>query len=92
MFTELATAKHPERNIEWVNRCIGGNRTTRLKERWQTDVIGEKPCRLSIKIGIDDLGSFSRGDPDVLASDPFAANYESILSSTRGALGDIPTC
>ena len=60
IFTELATARYPERNIDWVNMGIGGNRTTHLKERWQTDVIDQRPDRLSIKIGINDLNSFRR--------------------------------
>jgi lysophospholipase L1-like esterase len=90
MFTELATAKHPERDIEWANMGIGGNRTTHLKERWQTDVIDEKPDRLSIKIGINDLSSTRRGDPDSVPSDQFETNYGNILDRTREALGDIP--
>ena len=36
IFTELATARYPERKIEWTNKGIGGNRTTHLVERWQT--------------------------------------------------------
>ena len=55
IFTELATARYPERNIDWVNMGIGGNRTTHLRERWQTDVIDQRPDRLYIKIGINDL-------------------------------------
>ena len=51
IFTELATARYPERSIEWVNTGIGGNRTTHLTERWQPDVIDHRPDRLSIKIG-----------------------------------------
>ncbi len=90
IFTELATASYPERNIEWVNMGIGGNRTTHLKERWQTDVVDQKPDRLSIKIGINDLSSFRRGDPDGVPVDQFEANYDEILARTQEALGDIP--
>ena len=39
IFAEFVTARYPERNIEWINMGIGGNRTTHLKERWQSDVI-----------------------------------------------------
>ena len=90
MFTELATARHPERNIDWLNMGIGGNRTTHLKERWQTDVIDHRPDRLSIKIGINDLHSFQRGDPDGVPSGQFERNYDELLASTRNALGEIP--
>ena len=90
IFTELATARYPERKIEWVNMGIGGNRTTHLKERWQTDAIDQQPDRLSIKIGINDLNSFRRGDPDGVSPDQYRKNYDEILASTRRALGDIP--
>ena len=90
MFAELATARYPERNIEWTNMGIGGNRTTHLKERWQSDVIEHRPDRLSIKIGINDLSSFRRGDPDGVPPDLFKRNYDQIMTSTRQALGEIP--
>ncbi len=90
MFTELATARHPRRSIEWVNMGIGGNRTTHLKERWQTDVLNQRPDRLSIKIGINDLSSFRRGDHDGVPPEEYRRNYEDILSSTRETLGEIP--
>ena len=90
IFTEMATARYPERNIEWTNVGIGGNRTTHLKERWQADVIDLRPDRLSIKIGINDLHSFLRRDPDAVPPDRFERNFDEILTSTRQALGDIP--
>ena len=87
IFTELATARYPERSIEWVNTGIGGNRTTHLTERWQPDVIDHRPDRLSIKIGINDLHSVLRGDPDAVPTDRYKRNYDEILSATRQALG-----
>ncbi len=90
IFTELATARYPERNIDWVNMGIGGNRTTHLKERWQTDAIDQRPDRLSVKIGINDLNSFRRGDEDGVSPDQYRQNYDEILAWTRRALGDIP--
>ncbi len=90
IFTELATARYPERNIDWVNMGIGGNRTTHLKERWQTDAINQRPDRLSVKIGINDLNSFRRGDADGVSPDQYRQNYDEILDCTRRALGDIP--
>ncbi len=90
MFTELATARHPNRDIEWINMGIGGNRTTHLKERWQTDVLDLRPNRLSIKIGINDLNSFRIGDHDGVPPEEYRRNYEEILRSTRKTLGEIP--
>ena len=90
IFAELATAKYPERVVEWINMGIGGNRTTHLKERWQSDVIALLPDRLSIKIGINDLSSFLRGDPDGVPPSQYKSNFDQVLASTRQALGDIP--
>ena len=90
IFAELATARYPERRIEWVNTGIGGNRTSHLTERWQPDVIDHRPDRLSIKIGINDLHSVLRFDPDAVPPDNYRRNLDEILTSTRRALGEIP--
>ena len=90
MFAELVTASYPERDVEWINMGIGGNRTTHLKERWQHDVLGRRPDRLSIKIGINDVNSFLRRDPDGVPPDQFRRNFDEILTITRQNLGGIP--
>ena len=61
MFSELVTAHHPEREIRYINKGIGGNKVTDLKERWRDDVLYHKPDRLTVKIGINDLHSHLRG-------------------------------
>lgn len=51
--TELITAKYPERDITYVNKGIGGDIVEGLENRWDVDVIDEKPDWLSVKIGIN---------------------------------------
>ena len=51
--TELITAKYPERQIDYVNMGIGGDIVEGLENRWDTDVIAEKPDWVSVKIGIN---------------------------------------
>ena len=51
--TELITAKYPEREITYVNKGIGGDIVEGLENRWDSDVIDEKPDWLSVKIGIN---------------------------------------
>ena len=51
--TELITAKYPEREITYVNKGIGGDIVEGLENRWDTDVIDEKPDWISVKIGIN---------------------------------------
>ena len=50
--TELITAKYPDRDIAYVNKGIGGDIVEGLEERWDTDVIAERPNWLSVKIGL----------------------------------------
>ena len=43
IFTELVTARWPERRISYVNKGIGGHKITDLKERWRDDVLFHRP-------------------------------------------------
>jgi lysophospholipase L1-like esterase len=85
-FTELVMAKYPERNIEYVNTGIGGNRITDLKARWQVDAMDHNPDWLSIKIGINDLHSFLGGDPNGVSPELFEEMYEYLLDLTTKSL------
>ena len=76
LFTELATARFPERQVRYINKGIGGNRVTDLAARWQDDVLYHRPDRLSVKIGINDLHSHLRGAEDGVDPARFAAVYE----------------
>ena len=86
LFTELATARFPDRNIAYINKGIGGNRITDLKERWRDDVLFHKPDRLSIKIGINDLHSHLRNLQDGVSPEHFASVYDEVLGCTRDEL------
>ena len=87
LFTELATARFPERRIRYINKGIGGNRVTDLADRWQDDVLYHRPDRLSVKIGINDLHSHLRGAEDGVDPARFASVYEQILEITQDELG-----
>ena len=85
-FTELVTARWPERRIEWINKGIGGNKVSDLHGRWGDDVLSHRPDRLSVKIGINDLHSALRGAPDAVSPERFEALYDEILDLTRREL------
>lgn len=86
LFAELTTAAHPERRIRYVNKGIGGNRVTDLQDRWTDDVLYHQPDRLSLKIGINDLHSVLRDDPDAVPPERFEEVYDAVLERTRRAL------
>ena len=87
LFTELATAARPDRDIQYINKGIGGNRITHLKERWNDDVFENAPDRLSIKIGINDLHSVLRSAEDPVSPELFEEIYEELLTATSEKLG-----
>ena len=86
-FTELVTARWPERRIEWINKGIGGNKVSDLHGRWRDDVLSHRPDRLSVKIGINDLHSALGGAPDAVPPERFEALYDEVLDLTRRELG-----
>jgi lysophospholipase L1-like esterase len=86
MFTEMVTARFPERKINFINKGIGGHRITDLKNRWTDDVLYYKPDRLSIKIGINDIHSYLRGAPDAVSPELFAEIYDELLDLTKKEL------
>lgn len=51
----LLTAVYPELGIRVVNKGISGNTVRDLKNRWQDDVMNQKPDWLVIMIGINDV-------------------------------------
>lgn len=83
LFIDLATAHFPKRRITYVNKGIGGNRATDLRERWRDDVLRIRPDWLSVKIGINDLHGFLRDPASGVSPKRFRELYDSILSETR---------
>jgi len=55
IFSDILIANFPERKIEIVNKGISGNTILDLANRWEDDVIYQKPDWLSIMIGINDI-------------------------------------
>ncbi len=85
--TELITAKYPERDITYVNKGIGGDIVEGLENRWDTDVIAEKPKWLSVKIGINNA---SRQHGEGVSSEEYLpvweACYRRILTRAKTEL------
>ena len=87
LFSELATARFPQRRVRYVNMGIGGNTVVALLERWQTDVLDHRPDRLSIKVGINDLHLYLRGDEGAVGPASFEEAYDRILGITAREVG-----
>lgn len=68
-----------------INKGIGGNRVTDLAERWEQDVLNERPTVLSISIGINDVWRQldSKGIDQILPG-KFEQVYRALLDQSKG--------
>lgn len=82
-------AYYPERRIRIINKGVGGHTIKDLEERWERDVIEQKPDWLSVMIGINDVW---RQFDTPLASDihvspdRFSETYRKLLGEARQKL------
>ncbi|MBN9391262.1 MAG: SGNH/GDSL hydrolase family protein [Chloroflexi bacterium] len=75
-------ASHPELNVKFLNRGIGGNRAADLRARWKADCLNLKPDWVSILIGINDTWRrYDSGDPT--STKTFEDNYRAILEAIK---------
>ncbi len=85
IFRDMLLASFPERNIEIINKGIGGDTIFGLRQRWEDDVIRYKPDWLSILIGINDVHRVMMKGIDWEKLDPagYSALYEEVLVKTK---------
>lgn len=87
LFIEMVTACYPERAIRYLNKGIGGDRATGLRDRWEDDVIRHQPDWVSILIGINDLHSYLLDPAAGVSVELYREMYESVLTTTRDKTG-----
>jgi lysophospholipase L1-like esterase len=84
MAVNLVTAKYPSRNIEWMNKGMGGDIVQGLAERWTRDVLRERPDWISIAIGINNVARDHEAKRDLNESlGDFEESYRWILNKSR---------
>ena len=75
-------AAHLSDKYQITNMGTSGNRLVDLDERWQRDVIGNKPDILSIAIGVNDTWRrYDSNDPTSL--EDFESRYRKLLTLTK---------
>ncbi len=89
LFADLLIIRESGREITIINKGIGGDIVTGLRNRWNDDVLRNKPDWISIKIGINDLHKTLRQAPDAVPPELYREAYEEILSCTKSTL---PKC
>ena len=80
---DLVAQKHPERDIQWVNKGIGGNTVQDLRARWDEDVMDITPDWLSIMIGINDVHRRIEEPDDGAAIAAYRSDFVSILNDIQ---------
>jgi lysophospholipase L1-like esterase len=79
---------YPERDYNFLNRGISGNKVSDLAARWQADALDIKPDLLSILVGVNDVfGVIVRGE--TFTADDFGNTYDALLDKTVKALPGI---
>ena len=75
---------------KFINKGYSGENAVDLLEKWQTDVLDNKPTVLSILVGVNEgsYGYFNSLTPDE-AKERYETNLRKILELTRKELGDI---
>ncbi|MBS4200432.1 SGNH/GDSL hydrolase family protein [Bacillus sp. FJAT-49732] len=67
----------PSKELEIINKGIGGNRATDLQDRWEKDVLDLHPDYVSVSIGINDVWR-QLDNPDMVQVYP--EQFEEILA------------
>lgn len=83
--TALFTSKHPEKQVRFLNRGIGGDRVVDLERRWERDCLELKPTWLSIYIGINDTWRrYDRGIP--MSAEEYETSYRKLIKQAKEQL------
>jgi lysophospholipase L1-like esterase len=88
IFRDMMIAREPEKQVEIINKGIGGNNVMNLRDRWTDDVINQRPDWLSIKVAINDLHQRLRGREEAYSVDDFRTMFDEILSRVTKELPD----
>ncbi len=83
-FSSLYKVMHPERQVRFINKGIGGNQTRHVLARLQKDVLDYHPDVVTLCIGINDVWRlFDRPQipGDGVDAEEYRANMVSIIES-----------
>jgi acyl-CoA thioesterase I len=90
IFRDLLISREPAKQIEIINKGIGGNTVWQMRDRWTDDMLFFKPDYVVILVGINDLHQpfAENADKDETLQKHTDA-YDEILSRTAK---ELPNC
>jgi lysophospholipase L1-like esterase len=88
MVRNFLLARFPERDLNVVNKGIGGNTVRDLEKRWEQDVLAEKPDWLSVCIGINDVWRHFEGNTgEAVPVEEYRTTLHRLLKRAKEATG-----
>lgn len=89
LFRDMLIAREPAKQIEIINKGIGGNTAWQMRDRWTDDMLFFKPDYLVILIGINDLHQLIGAGMDKdEALQKHQDAYDEVLARTKKELPD----
>lgn len=82
------SARFPQKNWEFINRGVSGNKILDLKKRWQKDALDLRPDVMTLLIGVNDTLAAMQGSPS-LTDEEFSLAYQTILDEAQKTFPDI---
>lgn len=82
-------ADYPEKNYQFYNRGISGNKVIDLKNRWQSDTLDLNPDILSILVGVNDSTSVAAKWEPVVTPEQYEEIFDNLLNQTRSLFPNI---
>lgn len=84
---ELIREKYPDREFEFINRGVSGDRAESLLARWKEDAIDIQPDVISILIGVNDTWHNSAPQTNWMKNEYFEYCYRTILEDLKKNTG-----
>lgn len=86
MVRNFLIARYPQLGLTLLNRGVGGNTTRDLAERWDQDVLAERPDWLSVCIGINDVWRLYGDAPyDAVPLPEYTATLHRLLGQAQAS-------
>ncbi|NUQ22726.1 MAG: SGNH/GDSL hydrolase family protein [Saprospiraceae bacterium] len=88
MIAASMLARNPDKQYQFYNRGVSGNKVFQLAERWDKDCLQLQPSLLSIMIGVNDFWhTLTHGYTGTV--DTYVKDLRALLDRTKKALPDV---
>ncbi|WP_436519924.1 SGNH/GDSL hydrolase family protein [Actinoplanes sp. HUAS TT8] len=85
-YVRILATSPPLAGVRVVNTGVGGDLSSDLVERWESDVLAHEPAVVSVLIGINDVWRRYDGAGVITGADVFEANLRGVLEPLKARL------